>query len=169
MGIFAWVLVFIYPEIIWTFLLAVYFNHSYVCIWMCGSTHTNIFCLFMATQPNLLLLYPQKQRGLRCFLPVWPTTLPPNYTADTVFAFCTYNDGGPEHSGNLGTTTPEIHIYSNNTVFHSDAQIRINDKESYSQALAHHSSQPALLLCQDVLKVKGNYHITKLYLSIPLQ
>lgn len=77
--------------------------------------------------PNLLLLYPQKQRGLRCFLPAWPTTLPPNYIADTVFAFCTYNDQGPEHCGNLGTTTPEINIYSNNTVFHSDAQIRIND------------------------------------------
>lgn len=150
MGIFGSVLVFIYLEIIRPFLLAAYFNHSYVCVWTYGSIHTNIFCLFMSKLTEPLVIIPMETTGLTvlfaCVICNTPTKL------HVVFPLCTYNAQGPEHTGKLGTTTTEIHIYSNNTVFYSDVQIRINDKESCSQGLAHHSSQPDLL-CQDDLKV----------------
>lgn len=77
-------------------------------------------CMDLYTRPhslNHLLLYPRKQQGLRCFLPVWPATVPPNSTADTISPFCTYNGQGPEHSEHLGTTATEIHIYIPTTQF----------------------------------------------------
>lgn len=91
MEIFVWVFGFIYLEILWPFLVAVYFNQ--ICLCECMDLYTQIHsaCLRQCSL-NHLVLWPQKQQGLWCFLPVWSATFPSNYTAHTVYPFCAFND-----------------------------------------------------------------------------